>query len=110
MKKAASICLATLRPIKENPDRKIIAEVFKTVFDARGYEQNVVWGEGSSRSAADKLSAALRDDVNLVERMWSLWIAGARRVELHDQRAMFEQQNRLLALWAGQTFERFAQR
>ena len=106
----ASICLATFRPIKENPDRKIIAEVFKTVFDCRGYEQNVVWDKGLSRSAADKLSTALRDDVNLVERMWCLRIAAARRVELHDQRAMFEQQHGLLALRAGQTCERFAQR
>src|SRR5258708_13256696 len=104
------MCLAGLRQIKENPGRKIVAEVFKTVFDSRGYEQNVVGGEGLPRSAADKLSTALSDDVNLVERMRCLRILAARRVELHDQRAMFEQQHGLLALRAGQTFERVAQR
>src|SRR5260370_15125473 len=109
-KYSASICFAAFRTIKENPDRKIIAEVFKTVFDSRGREQNVVWREGLSRSAADKLSAALRDDVNFVQRMERLRITAARRVELHDQRAEFEQQHGLLALRTGQTFERCAQR
>src|SRR5205814_8068309 len=110
MQKSASICLAAFRPVKENPDRKVIAEVFKTVFDSRGRKQNIVLSEGLSRSAADKLSAALRNDVNLIERVRRLRIAAARRVELHHQRAMFEQQYGLLALRAGQPFERFDQR
>jgi hypothetical protein len=82
---------AAFGPIKENPNRKIIAEVFKTVFDASGREQNIVRRKWLSRAAADKVTAALGDDVKFILGMRSLGIAATRRVKLHDQRAVLEQ-------------------
>ena len=79
------------------------------MFDTGGHKQNVVRNEVLARTSADKLTVALGDDVNLVTRMRRLRIAAARRVELHDQRAVLEQQHGLLALRAGQTFQRFAE-
>jgi hypothetical protein len=85
------IYLAAFRSIEKDPDREIITEVFKAMFDARGREQGIVGRESLACSGANELAAALRHDVDLITRMRGLRVVAARRVQLHNQRTMLEQ-------------------
>ena len=57
------ISFAAFGSIKENPDRKVIAEVLKTMCDTGRGKQNIVRGNCLPRAIANELSAALRYDV-----------------------------------------------
>src|SRR5260370_39053982 len=59
------VYFAAFRSIEEDPDRKIIGEIFKTMFDARGCKQDIVGHEGLASGATNKISAALGDDIDL---------------------------------------------
>jgi hypothetical protein len=75
-----SVYLAAFRPVKKDPDREIITEIFKAMFDARGREQDIVLCESPACSGANELTAALRDNVNFITRMRRLGITAAWRV------------------------------
>jgi hypothetical protein len=100
---SGSIGFAAFGPIKEYPDRKVLAEVLKSMLSSGRSKQDVVGGERLSSGAADKLAAALRHNVNFVTRMRHLEIRSARLGQLNYEGAMFEQHDVMLALWSGQT-------
>ena len=75
--------VAALWPIKDHPDREIVAKVFKVVLYPGGRKQQVLWTTSLPPLIANKLTAAPRDYVNLVPRVWRLRIMAARRVKLH---------------------------
>ena len=76
------------------------------MLNTRGREKDLVRPKPLTRAAANKLTAALRHDVNLVTRVRCLRIAAARRVKLYYQRAMLEQCYRSFTLWTRQAFQR----
>jgi len=61
-----SICLAAFGTVEEHPHREIPGEVLKAVFDPCGCEQNVMRTERLALSAANKLTCALRYDIDLI--------------------------------------------
>jgi len=88
-----SICLAAFGTVEEHPHREIPGEVLKAVFDPCGCEQNVMRTERLALSAANKLTCALRYDIDLIAGVRSLWIASPRRIELDDQRAVLKERH-----------------
>ncbi len=60
------IDFAAFWSIKDHPDGKIVAEVFKVMWDAGRREQQIVRSECLPLVAANKLPGALRDNVNFV--------------------------------------------
>jgi len=85
-----SIDLAAFRAIKKDPDREVLTEILKAMFDARRGKQDIVRTKSLASAAANQLSAAAHDDVNFVTRMRCLRVLAARRIKLNHQRAMLE--------------------
>ena len=84
MKKSASIDLAALRPVKEDPDGEVIAEVFEPMFDSGGCEQDISWRESLPSAITNEFAGALGHNIDFVARMRRLRIVAARRVKLYD--------------------------
>ena len=60
---------AAFRPVEDNPDDQIVAEILEAVRFACGGEEQVAGMEGLAALSKDELSAALYDDVHLVARV-----------------------------------------
>jgi hypothetical protein len=103
------ISLAAFRAVEENPNCKVFTEVFEPVFDIGRDEEDVVRFEALAGAVADELATALRYDIDFIARVGCLGITSARRVEFHDQRTVFEECYRALALRTGQAFEGVAE-
>jgi hypothetical protein len=79
---------ATLGAVENHPDREIVAEIFKAMSHAGGNEQQIGFAKGFAYLAADKFTAAARDDVNFVLSVRRLRIAAARRINFNQQTPM----------------------
>src|SRR5882672_6964076 len=106
---SAGVSLAAFRAVKENPNRKVFTEVLEAVFDIGSDEKDIVRFAALAGAVADEVAPALCYDIDFIARVWCLGIASARRVEFYDQRTVFEQGHRALALRTGQTFEGLVQ-
>ena len=103
------ISFAAFGPIKENPDRKVIAEVLKTMFCTGRGEQEVMGRKCLPRGATYKLTTALRHDVNFIARMRHLQIRAAWLGQLNYEGTMFEQRDVVFALGTRQTTKRVSE-
>jgi hypothetical protein len=74
---------ATFGSIKENPNGQVITEILELVFNPSYGEKNISRLEWGTSFATDKFTAASGDEINLVARVWLLWIAAARGVDFH---------------------------
>jgi len=101
------IDFAAFGPVEENPDCKVVREVFETVRDAGGNEQHVMRLKRLTSPSANKFTSALRDYINFVARMWRLWINDARSIQFGYERTMLEDSNDVFFLGAGQTADGF---
>jgi hypothetical protein len=101
------IDFATLGPIEENPDRKVVREVFEAVLDAGGNEQHVMRLKRLACPSANKFTSALRDYINFVAGMWRLWINDVRSIQFGYERTMLEDRNDVFFLGTGQTANGF---
>jgi hypothetical protein len=99
--------LPTFWSVKQDPQRYVAGEVFEAMFDACGGEQNVGWTKLLSMFTADILTCAGRYKINFVARVWFLWIDTARRIDLNQQTPVLKNGCEALAIWSGQTLERF---
>ena len=57
---------SALRAIKNHPNLETFAEIDKAVFHAGRHEQHIAGAEGALIITADKLTAALHHDIDLV--------------------------------------------
>ena len=73
---------ASLAP-EDNPRRKIIGEVLKSVFNSGFDKDYVVWLEPTSLAALDELPTAADDDIQFVLLMRPLSIFPIRGVEAY---------------------------
>ena len=68
---------------------------------AGGSEEYVSWPKRLSPFAADKFAGTRGDKVNLIPRMWLLWIDPARGIDFNQQTAMLENSCEALAFRSG---------
>jgi len=101
--KSGQIGFAAFGSEKKDPDRKVIAEIFKAMFDAGRGEKDVLGGKRLSLTAGNKLSAALRHDVYLIARVWLLEIDAPRLGQLDYEGTMFKHHDIMFAQGTGQT-------
>ena len=85
------LSLAAFRAVEENPNCKVLTEIFEAMLDTGSREQNILRFEALASTVADECPFALRYDIDFIARVWRLGIAFARRVELYDQRTVFEE-------------------
>jgi hypothetical protein len=97
---------STLGAIKHHPYGEILGEIFKAVWASSGDEQQVTGLDGAACLAVEKLSAALRDDVQFIARMGLLWIVSAGRVNFYLQTAVLKQGEETRASRGFQLFKR----
>jgi len=84
-----SIHLAAFRTIKEDPDRKVLTEIFKAMFDA-GRGDRTSWRLKAGVARRRQIRAAAGHDVDFVSRVGSLRVVAVRRVQLHTSEPWFE--------------------
>jgi hypothetical protein len=90
--------LAAFRAVEEDPERKVIAEIFKTMLHSGGDKQEIVGPKLPVFARAGKIAGAADDNVDLIARVWSLWIGTARRVEFHGKGPVLEERDRTFSL------------
>ena len=66
-----------------------------------GGEENVRWSKRLSTITADVFTSARGDEVDLIARVWLLWICSARRIDLDQQTSVLEHSGEALTLWTG---------
>src|SRR5437016_4040758 len=74
------IDLATFGSIKENPNCKIVGEVFEPVCSSRSSKQNIVRLETFPRVSTNEFACSVRYYINFISRMWRPIIVAARRI------------------------------
>ena len=90
--------LAAFRAVEENPDRKVVAEILKTMFHSGGDKQEIVGPKLPTFARAHEIAGAADDDIDLIARVRSLWIAAARRVKFHGKCPVLEQRDGTFSL------------
>jgi hypothetical protein len=90
---------STLRPVEEDPDRKVAGEFLEAVDHARWHEENVSHPKAMPLVAVPKPAGALGHYVHLVAGVGGLGIVLARGIELDGERAMAEQLHKPLTPW-----------
>jgi hypothetical protein len=101
------IDFAAFGPVEENPDGKVVREVFETVFDAGGNEHHVMRLKRLPSLPANEFTSALRDYIDFVAGMWRLWINDVRSIQFGYERTMLEHGNDVFFLGTGQTADGF---
>src|SRR5689334_25047924 len=99
------VCFTAFRAVEHHPDSQIAGEVFEAVRDAGRGEEDVGWSKRSARVAANKLTGAGSNEVELVACVRLLWVGAARRIDLHQQTAVLKDGGKALSFRAGQEFE-----
>ena len=74
------LCLAAFRAVEENPDRKIIAEIFKAMFHSGGDKQEIMRGKLPAFARTNEVTGATNDYVDFITLMRTLRIVAPRRV------------------------------
>ena len=85
--------LAAFRAVEENPKRKVIAEIFKTMFHPGGDEQEIVGPKLPTLARANEIAGAADDNVDLIARVRTLRIATARRLKFDGKCPTLEQRD-----------------
>src|SRR6266480_1489870 len=85
--------LAAFRAVKENPERKVVAEVFKTMLHSRWDKQEIVRPKLPTLVGAEKIARTADNNIDFVTRVRSLRIATARRVKFHCKCPVLEQRD-----------------
>ena len=85
------LCLAAFRAVEENPKRKVIAEIFKTMFYPGGDKQEIVRPKLPTLARANEIAGAADDNVDLIARVRTLRIATARRIQFHGKCSVLKQ-------------------
>src|SRR6185436_14052702 len=99
---------STFWSVEHDPERQVAREVFKAMYRAGCSEEYVGWSKHLPRFAADKFARSCRNKIDLIARVWLLWIDAARSIDFNQQTAMLENSRETLAFGTGQTFERFS--
>ena len=73
-------------------------------------EEDVSWPKRLSTIATHVFTRACGDKVDLIARVWFLWIGSSWRVDLDQQAAMLEHGREALAIGPRQTLERLSYR
>ena len=71
-------------------------------------EKNVSWSKRLSTLAADEFACAGGNKIDLVARVWLLWIDAARSIDFDEQTAVLENSREALTFRARQTLERLS--
>src|SRR5439155_14842492 len=85
------LCLAAFRAVEENPECKVVAEIFKTMFHPGGDEQEIVRPKLPTLARANEIARAADDNIDFVARVRSLRIAPTWRVQLHGKCSVLKQ-------------------
>ena len=94
---------AAFRPIKDNPGDEVIREMFKTMLDSGGDEEEIACLEEEAIAAAQEFAAALHDYVNFVAGVRRLRVVPARSVNLDLQAGVLKDSGESFTFWAGQS-------
>jgi len=89
--------LAAGRTVEDHPDRKVVAELFETVFGSRGDEQAIARLERIASAIVEQDASTGDDDVDLVLRMRRLPVRWKRaRGKFHLESAASQDRRRAL--------------
>ena len=72
---------ATLRAVKHDPERKIVAEIFEAMHHTGRHEQHIAGLKGHARRTVQKDAGTARYDIDLVLIVRLLGINAARRID-----------------------------
>jgi hypothetical protein len=75
--------LTAFSAVKDAPYRKVFGERFESVLDSCGNEQQVACFEGVALPVMDENASATSNDVDLVLRMWGLFVRWHRKGEVY---------------------------
>jgi hypothetical protein len=75
--------LTAFSAVKDAPYRKVLGKRFESVLDSCGNEQQVACFEGITLSVMEENASATNDDVDLVLRMWGLFVRRHGEGELY---------------------------
>lgn len=106
---ACSCRFSTLRPIEEDPDRKVAGKFLEAVDHTRWHEENVSHPKTMPLVAVSKPAGALGHYVHFVAGMRRLGIVLAWSVELDGEGAMAEKLDEPLTAWPGQSGQTLGQ-
>src|SRR5436190_10449990 len=90
--------LSAFRAVKENPERKVVAEVFKTMLHPGGDKQEIVGPKLPTLARANEITGAADNNIVFVTRVRSLRIATARRVKFDGKCPVLKQCDGTLSL------------
>ena len=90
--------LAAFRAVEENPDRKIIAEIFKTVFHSGGDKQEIMRAKLPAFAGTNEVTGAANNYVDFITRMRTLRIVAPRCVKLHGKGPVVEERDGTFSL------------
>src|SRR5713226_5025565 len=95
----------SFRSVKHHPNEQVVGEVFETMREACRCPEEIVRLERFATVAMHERAAAADHHVALVARVRLLRVRASRRVELHRERAVLEDERRSFALRAGDAIE-----
>lgn len=75
---------------------------------AGGGEKYISWSKRLPALTADEFARSSSNKIDLIARVWLLWIDTTRRVNLDEQTAMLENSREALSFGSGQAFERLS--
>ena len=90
--------LAAFRAVEENPKRKVIAEIFKTMFHPGGDKQEIVGPKLPTLARANEIARAADDNIDFIARVRCLGITPTWRVQLHGKCSVLKQCDGTLSL------------
>ena len=90
--------LAAFRAVEEDPERKVIAEIFKTMLHSGWDKQEIVGPKLPTLARAGKIASAVDDNVDLIARVWSLRIGTTWRIQFHGKCSVLKQRDGTFSL------------
>src|SRR5205809_4134626 len=90
--------LAAFRAVEKNPECKVIAEIFKTMFHPGGDKQEIVRSKLPAFARANEITGAADDNIDFIARMRCLEITPTWRVQLHGKCSVLKQCDGTLSL------------
>ena len=77
--------LAPFRPVEDDPGFETVAEIKKSMLQARGHEQEITGFKRDDVAAHLKLAGAVGNDITLIPAVWLLKIFILRDIEFNFQ-------------------------
>src|SRR5437773_4717671 len=87
------LCLAAFRAVEENPKRKVIAEIFKTMFHPGGDKQEIVGPKLPTLARANEITGAADDNIDFIARMRCLEVTPTWRIQFHGKGSVLEERD-----------------